>query len=224
MITGYNMLPRLALVTSYSGDATIAPANGASLTATGPSSSTCTKNPSVKLTDVITVTSPGGGWCGGSSTTTLAAAGTYVLTATGVQGTLLSQFQCYNISSGSAGVPVNVAAGGSITLQANEVWTCAAGEMRCFLYLLFVYLCTKLTSKLRACLLLTTPAYEQCDVTVRMVNWTAVPFSLDACFVCAQLKTSPPLCLHSLHLTQDLATAAVVCVLQCTRWCFRSYP
>jgi hypothetical protein len=128
---GYNMLPRLALVTSYSGDAAIAPANGASLTATGPASSTCTKNPSVKLTDVITVTSPGTGWCGGSSTTTLAAAGAYVLTATGVQGTLLSQFQCYNISSGSAAAPVNVAAGSSITLQANEVWTCAAGEMRC---------------------------------------------------------------------------------------------
>jgi hypothetical protein len=135
VLAGYDMLPRLALVTSYVANATIAPANGANLTATGPQSSTCTSNPSVKLTDVITVISPGSGWCGGSSSSTLAAAGAYVLTATGVQGTLLLQFQCFNVSGGSAGEPINVSAGGNITLQTNEAWTCAAGEMGCFLHL-----------------------------------------------------------------------------------------
>jgi hypothetical protein len=143
------VLPRLALVTSYIADAAIAPAAGADLLAIGPQSSTCTNAPSLKLTDVITVTSPGGGWCGGSSSSTLAASGPYVLTATGaVQGTVLSQFQCYNITSGSVfGTPVNVSAGGNITLQANEAWTCAAGEMRgklCFCYVTFSVTCAQL--------------------------------------------------------------------------------
>jgi hypothetical protein len=125
----YDMLPRLALLTSYIGDSTIAPADGADLTAAGPSSSSCTKAPSVTLTDVITGTSPGSGWCGGSSSNTLEAPGAYALSVLGsIKGTQFLRFECYNTSSGTAGSQVNITAGGSITIQSREAWVCAAGN------------------------------------------------------------------------------------------------
>jgi hypothetical protein len=117
------MLPRLALVTMYIGGDAIAPAVGGNLSAVN-SSSTCTKAPSVTLTGSVTVTPPDGGWCGGSSNSTMAATGVHVLSQTGSPtGTSFSHFECYN--NRTAATAVNVS---SVDLQANDVWTCAAGE------------------------------------------------------------------------------------------------
>jgi hypothetical protein len=128
-IAEYDMLPRLALMTTYIGNSTFSPADGSNLTAVGPASSGCTRSPSVKLTGSVTLASPGtGGWCGGNSSSTLAATGVHNLSQTGApKGTLFSHFECYNIASGTAGPAVN---GSSITLQANDVWTCVAGERK----------------------------------------------------------------------------------------------
>lgn len=113
--------PRLALLSQYP---TAYPATGptANLTATGPggANASCTEAPSQKLSGSINVTAPGDGFCFGNGTVP---PGTYNLTQVPAPGTLFQRWECYNMTNGAAGPPIN---GSSITLAVNVNMTCVA--------------------------------------------------------------------------------------------------
>jgi hypothetical protein len=113
--------PKLALLSQYPA---AYPTTGptANLTATGPGgvNASCVEAPSERLTGIINVTAPGTGLCFGNGTVP---PGTYNLTQVPAPGTIFSRWDCYNVTNGAAGAPIN---GSSITLGLNMSMTCVA--------------------------------------------------------------------------------------------------
>jgi hypothetical protein len=97
--------------------------SGAQLSAVGPGNSNCSKAPSELVSSTVNATAPGpAGQCTAANSM---AAGRYNLSQVAPFGTVFVHWECYNVTGGTAGAAL---VADSVSIVANDIWTCIARE------------------------------------------------------------------------------------------------